>query len=91
MSAKLVGLPVAVDDAPAVEVVRRELDLDAVAEEDLDAMTTHPPGGVPQRLVSVVELNPEHPVAKGLDHFALELDFLFLDRDNGSFRSNRRR
>src|SRR5687767_5561130 len=81
------ALAVAVDDASAVEVVRRELDLHSVAEEDLDAVAPHLPGGIAERLVSVVELDSEHSIAEGFDDLALQLEFLFLAGDNGSFRS----
>ena len=78
------GLSVAVDDPAAREVVRRQLDLHPVAEEDLDAVTPHLPGGVAERLVSVVELDPEHSVAESLDDLALQLEFLFFLGDSRS-------
>src|ERR671914_3134842 len=49
------ALLVAVDDPAAVEVVRRELDLDAVAREDANAVAPHLPGRVTERLVTAVE------------------------------------
>ena len=38
--------------------------------------------------MTVVELDPEHPVAEGLDHLALHLDLLFLLGDSSSFDSS---
>src|SRR6185437_725042 len=72
------ALLVAVGDAAAVEVVRRELDLDAVAGEDPDVMAAHLPRDVAQDLVVVVELDLEHRVGQGLRDLALHLDLLFL-------------
>src|SRR3954454_2934668 len=71
-------LPVAVDDAGAVEVVRRQLDAHAVAREDADAEAAHLPGDLAESHVIVVELHAEHRVGEGLDDLALELDLLFL-------------
>jgi len=87
------SLLVAVDDPTSGEVVRRELDLDPVAREDLDAVAPHLPGGVAERLDSVVELDLEDAAAKRLDDLALELDLLFLLRydDLLSSRSATRR
>src|SRR4051794_29986235 len=71
-------LPVAVDDAGAGQVVRRQLAPHAVAREDADPEAAHLAGDVPQHLVVVVELHAEHRVGQGLDDLALELDLLFL-------------
>ena len=71
-------LAVAVDDPPATEIVGRQFDLDLVAREDPDPVAAHLAGGVAERFVSVLERDPEEAVTKGLDHLALELDFLFL-------------
>src|SRR4051812_7576891 len=70
--------PMAVHDARAVEVVRRDLDPHPVAGEDADAKPPHLPGHVAQDLVAVVELHPEHGVRERLDDLAFELDLLFL-------------
>jgi hypothetical protein len=69
---------VPVDDAGAVEVVRRDLDPDAIARQDADPVTAHLARHVSEDLVTVVEHHPEHRVGQCLDHFALELDLLFL-------------
>src|SRR2546428_3547723 len=71
-------LPVAVDDPAAVQVVRRELDLDPVTGEDANAVAPHLPCGVAERLVAAVEGDPEIPVPKRLDDLTIELDLLFL-------------
>src|SRR5205823_455877 len=55
----LVARPQAIDDAAAVEVVRRELDPDAVAGIHADAETAHLAGGIAEGLVPVVETDPE--------------------------------
>src|SRR5215211_7086171 len=87
------SLSVAVDDAPTAEVVRRELDLHAVPQKDPDAVAPHLPCRVAERLVAVVELDPEHPVPQRLDDLAFELELLFLVRDVSPFLrlSGRRR
>jgi hypothetical protein len=74
-----VVLAVAIDDAAALEVVRRELHADPVARVDANPEAAHLPGRVAERLVSVVERDPELAVAEGFDDLALELDLLFFD------------
>src|SRR6202522_1211061 len=72
-------LPVPVDDAGAIEVVRRQLDADAVAREDPDPETSHLAGHVAEHdAIHVVELHAEHRVRQGFDDFALEFDLFFL-------------
>ena len=71
-------LLVAVDDPAAREVVRAELELHAVAREDLDPVAAHLPGGVAERVVPVVERDLEHPVREGLDDLAFQLELFFL-------------
>jgi hypothetical protein len=71
-------LLVAVDDPTAVQVVRRQLDLDAVTGEDADPIAPHLPCGVTERLVAAVESDPEISVPKRFDDLAVELDLLFL-------------
>jgi hypothetical protein len=75
-------LAVAVDDPPAREVVGGELDLDPIAGKDSDSVAPHLAGGVSDRLVPVVKLNPIHAAAKGLYDFALEFDLLLFIRDD---------
>src|SRR3954451_633358 len=71
-------LPVAIDDAGAIEVVGRQLDAHAVAGQDADAEAAHLARDVPEHRVAVVELDAEHGVGQRLDHLALELDLLLL-------------
>src|SRR2546423_7282177 len=71
---------VAVDDPAAVQVVRRDLDLDPVAGLDPDPVPAHLPCRVAHRLVPIVERDPVHPVAERLGDLALELDLLLLGR-----------
>src|SRR3954469_12421167 len=74
----------AIDDAAAAQVVRAELDLDAVAGQDANAVAAHLAGGVAERLVAVVEGDAIHAVAIRLQHLALHLDLLFLLRYRGT-------
>ena|SRR5215208_788110 len=73
-------LLVAVDDPAAREVVRGQLDLDAVAGENTDVVLAHLPGNLCENFVAYVGLNPEHRARQGLHDLALDLDFLLLDR-----------
>ena len=73
-----------VDDPPAGQVVRRQLDLDPIAGEDLDPVAPHLPGCIAERLVAVVERDAKHPAAKRLDDLAFQLDLLFLFGDDSS-------
>jgi hypothetical protein len=84
-------LLVAVDDSAAIEVVRRQFDLDAVAGEDADAIAPHLPCGVTERLVTAIERYPEIAVPKRLDDLAIELDLLFLLGDCQSLTAKERR
>src|SRR5438105_4354131 len=59
--------PEAVYDASTRQVVRRELELDPVAKQDANAMATHLPGGVSERLVTVLESDAIHAAAERLD------------------------
>jgi hypothetical protein len=68
---------VAVDDPTPVEVVRRDLDADAVAREDADAEAPHLAGEMREDGVPVLELDAEHRVGQRLDDFAVERDLLF--------------
>src|SRR5690348_6051649 len=76
----LVARPQPVDDPTAVEVVRRQLDANAVARVHANAEPAHLAGGVPEGLVAVVELDPEHAVPERLDDLTGHLDLVFLLR-----------
>src|SRR5215211_2882213 len=67
-----------VGNAPAGEVVGRELDLDPVAREDADVVLAHLSGDLRQHLVPAVDLDAEHRARQGLDDLAFHLDLLFL-------------
>src|SRR6059036_4012193 len=65
------------DPAPR-EVVRRQLDLHAVAGQDTDEVHPHLPADVREHLVPVLELDPEHRVEQKLDYHPLDLDRVFF-------------
>src|ERR1700688_1312242 len=71
-------LAVAVDDAAARQVVRRELDPDAVPRRDADEVAPHAPRGVGDELVAVLELDLEHGVRQGLRHDGVHDDRCFF-------------
>src|SRR5258705_11555882 len=71
-------LLVAVHDPAAAQVVRRQLDRDLVARQDLDEVHPHLARDVGKHLVSILELDPEHRVRQRLDHGAFDLDAFFL-------------
>src|SRR5262249_15953117 len=72
-----------IDDAAAVQVVRRKLDLDPVAGQDADPVAPHLPGRVADRGVTVVELDAKHAVPQRLGHLTLELALLFFHTHPG--------
>src|SRR5687768_12310692 len=72
------GLAVPVDDPAAREVVRRKLDLHAVARQDADVVLAHLSRDVAEDAMAVVEVDPEHHVRQRLDDRAVELDRVFL-------------
>src|SRR5215210_6275565 len=76
----LVAGPEPVHDAAPREVVRRQLDANAIAGVHPDPEPPHLSGGVAERLVPVVEVDPEHAVPQRLDDLAGHLDLLFLVR-----------
>src|SRR5712692_10378743 len=61
-------LLVAVNDAPAGQVVWRKLDSNLVPGQDADEVLAHLSGDVRQHLVLVLELNAKHRVGQWLDH-----------------------
>src|SRR5215203_2472308 len=68
------GLLVAVDDAPAGQVVRRQLHHDAILRQDADVVLAHLAADVGEDPVSVGQFDPEHRVGKRLDDATLDLD-----------------
>src|SRR5262249_18317962 len=76
-------IPFAVDDAPACEVVRRELDLDLVSDHDPDPELPHLAAGVGEHLVmTIVEDHAVGAASEGRVDPTDDLDCLFLDSDN---------
>src|ERR1700754_517248 len=71
-------LLVAVDNAAAVEVVRTELNRDAVAGEDTNEVFAHASGDVSKGLVLVFKLDLEHRIWQGLDDHRHHLNCIFL-------------
>src|SRR5262245_32692841 len=67
-------LLVAIDDPPAGQVVRRQLDDDPVLGQDADVVLPHLAADVSQDLVSIGQLYPEHGVREWLDNATLDLD-----------------
>ena len=72
------GLLVTVDDAAARQIVRRELDGDAITGEDADEILAHLAGDMGEHLMLVIELDPKHGVGQRLDDRAHYLDRVFL-------------
>lgn len=61
----------AVGDAAFIEVVRADLNGDAVAGEDSDVVHPHLAGDVGDHFMVVIEqADLEHGIGHGLDHFA---------------------
>src|SRR6185295_12480315 len=77
---------VAIDDAAPIEIVRRELHPDAVAQKNPDAVAAHLPGRIAESLVAVVQEDAEHAVPQSLHDLALHLDLFFLDWDEALSR-----
>src|SRR5207247_4696467 len=71
-------LAVAVNDAAARQVVRRELDADAVAGRDADEVAPHAAGRVRDELVAVLELHLEHRVRVSLREGGVNYDSLLF-------------
>ena len=71
-------LLVAVDDAAAVEVVRAELNRDAVAGEDTDEVFAHASGDVSKRLMLVLKLDLEHRIWQRFDDYRHHFNRIFL-------------
>jgi hypothetical protein len=67
-----------VSDTSPFEVVRADLDLDAVTGQDADAVHAHLAGIVGQHFVAVVSFYSESGVLEGLDYRSLEQDGLLL-------------
>ena len=71
-------LLVAIDNAAAVEVVRTELNRDAVAGEDTDEVFAHTSGDVCKGLMLILKLDLEHRIGQGLDDDCHHFNCIFL-------------
>ena len=71
-------LLVAVDNAAAVEVVRAELNRDAVAREDADEVFAHASGDVSKGLMLIFKLDLEHRIGQGLNDRSHHFNCIFL-------------
>ena len=59
-------LAIAVDNASQRQVVRRQLDADAISRRDADEVAPHAPRCVRDQLLPVLELDLEHRVRQSL-------------------------
>src|SRR5262245_903553 len=69
---------VPVDDPAPGQVVRGQLDENAIPREDPDEVLPHLPRDVGEHAVLVLELDAEHRVRQRLDHRGFHLNRLFL-------------
>src|SRR5437867_9618253 len=67
-----------VGDAAAREVVRRQLDLDAVPGQDANEVHSHLAAHVREHPMAAFELHAEHRVRQWLHHGAFDLDRVFF-------------
>src|SRR5699024_468799 len=74
-------LLVAVDDASAGQVIRRQLHYNTVLWENADVVLTHLAGNVSKNLVPIIELDTEHCVWQRLDDATLYLNCAFLSHN----------
>src|SRR5690606_12437474 len=72
------GSFLAVRDAPAAKIVRRQLHRHLVAGQDPDEVHPHLARDMRQHLVAVVELHPEHRVGQRLDDRPFHLNDVLL-------------
>jgi hypothetical protein len=69
---------VAVDNAATIEVVRTELNRDAVAGENANEVFTHAPGNMSEGLMLILKLDLEHGIRQGLDDDCHHFNCIFL-------------
>jgi hypothetical protein len=74
------GSAVAVGDAAACEVVRRELEAHLVAGSEADVVLPHLPRDLGEHVVTALDLHPEHRARQGFHDFPVDLDLLLFDR-----------
>lgn len=78
-------LLVAVRDPTSFEVVRSQLDLDAIARQDSDVVHAHFSRNVCQNFVTIFEFDPKHGVGKGLNYGPFHYDCVFFCLCQGNF------
>jgi hypothetical protein len=74
----LVSVSQSVDNATASEIVRRQLDQNAISRKDTDEMFPHLAGYVGQYFVPIFQLDPEHRVGKRLANYCFNFYRVFL-------------
>src|SRR5467141_2480019 len=84
-------LLVPVDDAPAVQIVGRQLHRDLVSGQDLDEVHPHLARDMRQYFMSVLQLHAKHRVRERLDDGSLDLDAFFFCHSSNRPRSWTRR
>jgi hypothetical protein len=67
-----------VNDPPAGQVVRGQLNRDPIPRQDLYKVHPHLPRDMGKHLHLVIEFHPEHGVREGFDHGAFDLYRFFL-------------
>jgi hypothetical protein len=67
-----------VNDPPAGQVVRGQLDRNPIPRQDLYEVHPHLPRDMGKHLHLVIEFHPEHGVREGFDHGAFNLYRFFL-------------
>lgn len=72
------SLLVPVDDPPAGQIVRAQLDCYPVARKDTNEILPHAPGDVSQHLVLILKLHLEHRIGQRLDNRCHYLNRIFL-------------
>ena len=77
------GSLVAVGDPTALEVIRRQLNLDAVTWKDTDVVHAHLSGDVSENFVAVLEFYPEHCIRERFDDLPFQDDCIFLGLRQG--------
>jgi len=80
---------VTVDDAALREIVRRHLEIDAVARQDLDPVAPQPSGDVGQDRLPVFQLDGERRAREDLLDRAEELERRLFGRLFGRLRRSR--
>src|SRR6185312_7562610 len=78
---------IAIDDAALRQVVRRHLEIDAVARQYLDAVTAQASGDVRQDRHAVLEFHRERRARENLAYGAVDFESFLFGRHRGGVRS----